>query len=83
VAVYSLILAFLSFLTVWLCGAGTMVSAIGAGLGFLAFQKSKKLNGSGRGLAIGGMNRANGAVVALGLVLRLFLGGAMVVGGSS
>jgi hypothetical protein len=76
-AVYSLILAAAGLLTSWMCGAGFFISLIGILMGFLAFKKSMKLNGSGRKLAIFGI-AANCVTAVIGFVVLLVLGWGMV-----
>lgn len=70
---WSLIIGFVGFLLDFLMGAGILAALFGGGIAYLAYAKSKKLNGVGRGLAIAGLI-ANGAVLIFGLVMLVAIG---------
>lgn len=79
-AVYSIILGVVGFGLNFLFGFGVIPGGIGMIFGFLAFGKSKKLEGApGKGLSIGALC-LNGAVILFGLVVWVLL---LVAMGSS
>jgi hypothetical protein len=81
-AVYSVILSFVGFLLNFLFGMGVLPAVPGAIFAYVALNKSKKLNGQGRGLAITGLV-LNGLVIAFGVCVWVFLLAAAGSGGGS
>jgi hypothetical protein len=79
-AAWSLICGGVGFLLNFLFGMGAFVGGFGLILSFVAFNKSKRLNGQGRGLSIAGLV-LNGLVVAFGLIVWIFLLAAAGSGG--
>ena len=79
-AAWSLICGGVGFLLNFLFGMGAFLGGFGLILSFVAFNKSKRLNGQGRGLSIAGLV-LNGLVVAFGLIVWIFLLAAAGSGG--
>jgi hypothetical protein len=81
-AVYSLILSVVGFCLNFLFGMGVILGVPGAILAFVALNKSKRLNGQGRGMAITGLV-LNALVVVFGVIVWVFLLAALGSIGSS
>ena len=79
-AAWSLVIGGVGFLLNFLFGMGAFLGGFGLILSFVAFNKSKRLNGQGRGLSIAGLV-VNGLVVAFGLIVWIFLLAAAGSGG--
>lgn len=70
---WSLIISFVGFLLDFLAGAGILAALFGGLIGYFAYAKSKKLNGTGRGLAIAALV-ANGIVLVFGFIVLIGFG---------
>jgi hypothetical protein len=80
-AAWSLVIGAIGFLMNFLFGAGVFFGGIGGVIALVAFNKSKTLNGQGRGLSIASLV-LNGLVVAFGLIVWVILLAAAGSGGS-